>query len=98
MFEKKWEDSEFNRMVRIKNEQLEKIKKAKGQKTIAGKLDEIINYYFNGTPKRKTKAISTSQIKNNQREAVDFARIFDDIERREKRLPANKASSPWDDV
>jgi hypothetical protein len=42
---KEWKDSEYTAKVRIKKEQLDFIKGAKGKKTIAGKLNEIINFY-----------------------------------------------------
>jgi hypothetical protein len=46
MYEKKdWKDSEFICKVRIKKEKSEFLKKYKGKKTIAGFLDEIINFY-----------------------------------------------------
>lgn len=38
-------DSAFNKKVRIKSAQLEWIRKVKGRYTLAGKLDEIINFF-----------------------------------------------------
>lgn len=41
-----WKDTDFKKFVRIKEDSLIKIKEIKGQKSIAGKLEEIINYYL----------------------------------------------------
>ncbi len=41
-----WKDSEFKKFVRIKEDSLIKIKEIKDKKSIAGKLEEIINYYL----------------------------------------------------
>ena len=38
-------DSPFKNKIRIKPAQLEWIRKHKGKYTLAGKLDEIINFY-----------------------------------------------------
>jgi len=40
-----WKDSEYTSFIRIKKEKSEFLKKLKGRKTMAGFLDEIINFY-----------------------------------------------------
>ncbi len=40
-----WRDSEFTKHVRVKAEKHEMIKRKKGKKSIAGKLDEIIDFW-----------------------------------------------------
>jgi hypothetical protein len=40
-----WRDSEFTKHVRVKEEKHEMIKRKKGKKSIAGKLDEIIDFW-----------------------------------------------------
>ena len=42
MDKQNWEDNEFQKKVRIKEEDLEWLKKTKGKKTIAIRLEEII--------------------------------------------------------
>lgn len=42
MNQESWEDNEFQKKVRIKEEDLEWLKKTKGKKTIARRLEEII--------------------------------------------------------
>ena len=42
---KDWKYSEFEKVVRIKKEDLEFLKNEKGKKTIAGMLSFIINFY-----------------------------------------------------
>lgn len=41
-----YNESEFKKRIRISEKKLEKIKKIKGKKSAAGKLDEIIDYYL----------------------------------------------------
>jgi hypothetical protein len=43
-------DSPFQKKIRIKPEQLEWIRTHKGRYTLAGKLDEIINFYKANAP------------------------------------------------
>ena len=45
MKEKK--DSEFDKLVRIRGETLEKVRKIKGKKSMAGKIEEILQFYLN---------------------------------------------------
>ena len=52
MEKKDWEDSEFEKKVRISLEDLEFIKKIKKKKSIAGKLKEIINHYRKDTTQK----------------------------------------------
>ena len=42
-----WRDSEFTKHVRVKEEKHEMIKRKKGKKSMAGKLDEIIDFWEN---------------------------------------------------
>lgn len=46
MNRKKYGESEFNKLVRIKEKTYEKVKEIKHKKSIAGKIDEIIQYYL----------------------------------------------------
>lgn len=41
-----WKDTEFTKFVRLKPDKHETLKKIKDKKSIAGKLDEIIQYYL----------------------------------------------------
>jgi DNA-binding Xre family transcriptional regulator len=41
-----WKTSEYTKTIGIKPKNLEKINSIRGKKSRAGKLDEIINYYF----------------------------------------------------
>ena len=43
---RKYSDSEFQKQIRISDELYEKIKKTKGKKSAAGKLKEIVEYYY----------------------------------------------------
>ena len=45
MEKKDWKDIPFNKRIRISEEQLQKIKEIRDQKSMAAKLEEIINYY-----------------------------------------------------
>ena len=42
-----WRDSEFTKHIRVKEEKHGMIKRKKGKKSIAGKLDEIIDFWEN---------------------------------------------------
>jgi hypothetical protein len=54
MYGKDWKDSEFKKVVRISEEDLEYLKKIKDKKTIAGMLHFIITKFRkNETPQRK---------------------------------------------
>lgn len=43
---KDFKDSVYDGIVRIRKSNIEDIRKTKGKKSIAGKLDEIIEFYF----------------------------------------------------
>ena len=56
MEEKKQRKSVFNKIIRIREKQLKWLNENRGSYSMAGKLDEIINFYkINGTPKTKTE-------------------------------------------
>ena len=58
MYERKdWKDSEYTNLIRIKKEKSEFLKKNKGKKTMAGFLNEIIDYYEKTTMGRKNRKI-----------------------------------------
>lgn len=59
---KDWKDSEFEKVVRIKKEDLEFLKKEKGKKTIAGMLSFIINFYKENGPKKLQSNQRTKQL------------------------------------
>lgn len=42
-----WRDSEFTKHIRVKEEKHGMIKRKKGKKSMAGKLDEIIDFWEN---------------------------------------------------
>lgn len=41
-----WGESEYTNHIRVKKSKHELIKSKRGKKTIAGKLDEIIDYWY----------------------------------------------------
>ena len=41
-----WKTSEYTTTIGVKPEKKEKIRQIKGKKSLAGKLDEIINFYL----------------------------------------------------
>jgi len=45
-FRRDWKDTEYTKFVRLKPDRHLKLLEIKGQKSIAGKLDEIIDYYL----------------------------------------------------
>lgn len=40
-----WRDSEFTKHIRVKEKKHDLIKRKRGKKSIAGKLDEIIDFW-----------------------------------------------------
>lgn len=48
-----WKDTEFTKFIRLKNSKLEILKKIKGKKSSAGKLDEIIEFYLESKSLKK---------------------------------------------